>query len=234
MVFSTPLVNYPAVKSCWIYKGLRLGWAENWMWLTSLSQAEMKPVSSASIDRIREFQAGRHCARAVLATWGQDNTSLLVQPDRQPAWPSGFVGSISHSASECIVVVGKASHYMGVGIDIEPHRALCKNVIRMITTACERRWLEGVEGDQHNRLARLLFSAKESFFKCFYSAFGIKLGFRDVSFTLDPVSQILRYQYKISQILPPNYDRLRGRYWLGRNHFITLFFIPANNGTANR
>src|SRR2546423_1898920 len=42
--------------------------------------------------RVREFAAGRTCARLALSAQGHAAVPLLPGPKRAPQWPAGFVG----------------------------------------------------------------------------------------------------------------------------------------------
>ena len=68
-------------------------------------------VAKAVPKRINEFAAGRACARRALATFGMPGAVLLAAPDRQPLWPTGFVGSITHTAGFCAAAVAPRSRW---------------------------------------------------------------------------------------------------------------------------
>jgi 4'-phosphopantetheinyl transferase EntD len=53
-------------------------------------------ISGALDRRRKEFSAGRRCARRALASLGCRPEPLLTGSLREPIWPSGFSGSISH------------------------------------------------------------------------------------------------------------------------------------------
>ena len=59
------------------------------------------PEEAASIKRAvpkrwREFTAGRLCAREALRRLGIERHPILVGEHREPLWPSGVVGTLSH------------------------------------------------------------------------------------------------------------------------------------------
>ncbi|WP_208855640.1 4'-phosphopantetheinyl transferase family protein [Rhodopseudomonas palustris] len=74
--------------------------------------------------RVREFTAGRNCARAALRIMGHPATPIPARPDRLSSWPAGVCGSISHDADYCAVAVAQARHLRSIGIDVEQNRAL--------------------------------------------------------------------------------------------------------------
>src|SRR5208282_5779110 len=51
--------------------------------------------------RAQEFAAGRVCARRALAELGVVDFPLRVGEDREPLWPEGTVGSITHTTGFC-------------------------------------------------------------------------------------------------------------------------------------
>jgi len=205
-------------------RGLYWKWAESWMWSAPLPAASEESLAFRSPERIREFQAGRHAAQALLKSLGSDHPFLPVTRDRRPVWPFGWVGSISHSREECIVVVGSKDAYRAVGVDIEPVRNLSEKVTRMIATDHEHQWLSRVRPRSQQRVARLLFSAKESFYKCFYNTFGEEINFREVSFSIDPAGHRLHYRYERPGAFYAGMFDFKGEYWQERGHFVTLFW----------
>ena len=85
---------------------------------------EAAHVAQAIPKRRREFARGRVSARQVLAELGVPSVSLLVGPKREPLWPEGIVGSITHDDRLCVVAVARAEKYAGLGVDVEPDEPL--------------------------------------------------------------------------------------------------------------
>ena len=69
--------------------------------------------------RIQEFAAGRLCARRALGEFGRRGFPIPVARDRQPFWPAGVVGSITHTAGLCAAVVAERSRLAALGVDTE-------------------------------------------------------------------------------------------------------------------
>jgi 4'-phosphopantetheinyl transferase EntD len=84
-----------------------------------LLEEERECVARAADKRVQEFAAGRLCARSALSALGCPAAPLLPGPDRAPRWPNGTTGTISHTDQYCVAVVGRASRYLGVGVDAE-------------------------------------------------------------------------------------------------------------------
>ena len=61
-----------------------------------LLPAERAALGQVVDGRRRDFAAGRHCARRALARLVGSPEPILSGPDREPVWPQGIVGSITH------------------------------------------------------------------------------------------------------------------------------------------
>lgn len=85
-----------------------------------LSESEHRSIQHAVPKREIEYRMGRSMVKALLQI-DQLNTQTFLYKKKNgaPNWPRGFVGSISHSGSNCIVALAKTKQYSGIGIDIE-------------------------------------------------------------------------------------------------------------------
>ena len=68
--------------------------------------------------RRAEFSTGRWCAREALREIGVAPCAILTGALREPLWPAGVTGSITHAAGIGAAIVLPASLCRGVGIDI--------------------------------------------------------------------------------------------------------------------
>jgi len=148
---------------------------------TALMPAEAACVARAVPKRIGEFAAGRACARAALASLNIVDFALCAGPDREPLWPQGITGSITHCAGYCGVVVARASCAAALGVDAERRDAVQRRLWDRIASAPERAWLEELPASAAAHMAALIFSAKEAFFKCQFPLTRQWLNFSDVS-----------------------------------------------------
>jgi len=146
---------------------------------------ERELVRKAVPRRAREFAAGRRVARALLARLGAGGAPLLGNPDRTPRWPAGVVGSITHAAELCAVVVARGGAVAGLGVDVEPDGPLEPELWPRICTPRERERLLQGGAESCGRRARLVFSAKESAYKCVYAHVRRVLGFHEVEVEVD-------------------------------------------------
>jgi 4'-phosphopantetheinyl transferase EntD len=145
-----------------------------------LTLNEKKVASSFSGKRIKDFSTGRYCARRALANIGYENAEILVGDERQPIWPTGYVGSISHSSKLAGAVVGKAAQLGSIGLDIETIGKIKPDMWRLLYTATETQFLAGFTGEELAYYTTLLFGFKESFYKLQYPLTNTFLNFTDV------------------------------------------------------
>ena len=143
--------------------------------------------SFGSQKRRAEFTLGRICAHGALSRFGLESEPILRNPEtREPCWPDSVWGSITHSAGFAAVAVGLKKEIKGVGIDLESFsRSVDFNIRRHVCVDSELEWLESLPTKQANRALRIIFSAKESIFKCLYPGTKTYLSFKDATVTIN-------------------------------------------------
>lgn len=151
-----------------------------------LHTAELPFIERAIERRRREFAAGRRCARLALAELGVHDFPLLPGPDRAPLWPDGIVGSISHCGRVCVAVVASARSIRGLGVDVEVAAPLGRELLSMVCRPDEREALARLAPRPGLDWPKLVFSAKESFYKCRYPRLRRFLDFLDVEIQVRP------------------------------------------------
>ncbi|HEY9432888.1 MAG TPA: 4'-phosphopantetheinyl transferase superfamily protein [Blastocatellia bacterium] len=181
--------------------------------------------------RRREFQAGRAFARTALSALGWPPHSLPVKRDRTPAWPSGIVGSITHSDRYCAAAVARAAHVASIGIDIEETARFDTGMIRLICTEAEQSALEAVPAAEQQVLGTIVFSAKESFFKCQYSVTKTFLDFRAVEVRLDPPAGEFVVVPRTAEAM--RFPRMIGRYRAEPGTVCTAILLWPDGGEAD-
>lgn len=149
-----------------------------------LMPEEAACVAQAVPKRRREFARGRVNARQALAALGVPNVCLLVGAQREPLWPEGIVGSITHDHALCVVAVARREHYSGLGIDVEPDEPLGPEIAARIWSPAEAEEAARRVDMTPALASRLVFSAKEAFYKCQFPLTHTFLGFKDVRVTL--------------------------------------------------
>jgi enterobactin synthetase component D len=119
--------------------------------------------------RKAEYVAGRFCAaHAMRALLGGFDHSLHPSSSGPPVWPDGLVGSITHTRGFAAAAIARIGDARGLGIDTE--RIMAEEVMREVATAIcaagER--FSPRTGLSETAYATLVFSAKESVFKCIH------------------------------------------------------------------
>jgi 4'-phosphopantetheinyl transferase EntD len=130
---------------------------------------EAAAIARAVAKRRREFAFGRACARAALGA----NISIAVGQGGAPIWPAGATGSITHTDDYAAAAVVRAGT---IGIDVESLARIgeIENLVERVALPSERTLPVGV-----------VFSAKESVYKCLYPTAGRFLEFADVELAFD-------------------------------------------------
>jgi 4'-phosphopantetheinyl transferase EntD len=134
----------------------------------TLLPAEMTCTSGFAAVRLREFAAGRSCARLALGDLGVAAAPLLVGPAKEPLWPAGCAGSITHTEGYCAVAVCRIGAVVSLGIDAERLVELGRAEWQVLFCAAEIEWLDSLPLPQQLAMACALFSGKEAYFKCLY------------------------------------------------------------------
>lgn len=147
-------------------------------------EAEHALVERAVAKRKHEFAAGRALAHALISRLGGADEPLLPGKGRAPAWPEGLVGSISHGAGLCVVAVAPQAQCSALGLDVEDAAPLKQKLWRHVLREEERAELAGLSDDSAGRRAKLVFSAKECFYKALWPRLTRVLNFEDVRLTI--------------------------------------------------
>ena len=193
--------------------------------------ADVAAVSGAVGKRQREFAAGRAAARGALGKLGVPASFIAIGPDRNPLWPTGLTGSISHTAGLALAVVARREHIAALGIDLELSSAVKADLWRGILTTTEIDWIRGQPSDRQGDWATLIFCAKECFFKLQHPLTGAWVDFRDAEVLIAPD----RNEFNLTCSKPAATDRLRqtqfgGRYANAHGFTLAAMHLPATQG----
>ena len=148
----------------------------------ALPAAEVELIDGANGKRQKEFIAGRVLAHAGLTALGADTGPLLPAARGALAWPTGIVGSISHCDDVCACLVARSSGLTWVGVDLEEYEPLPARVVPRVMSAKERRAIGDLVDSR--RAGRIVFSAKECFYKALAPALDRVLAFAEVEVSL--------------------------------------------------
>jgi 4'-phosphopantetheinyl transferase EntD len=165
-------------------------------------KADLLPEEEVQLGQVvearrREFATARTCARLALRKLGLPVSPILRGVEREPLWPPGVTGSITHCRGYRAAAVARQADVLALGIDVEIHDQLPAEVLEQISAEQERVWLseapEGIHWD------RLMFSAKESVYKAWFPLTHQWLDFQDVMVTFDPVKGAFYAQLLIAR-----------------------------------
>ena len=194
---------------------------------------EEEPLVAAAVGKRRaEFTTARTCARIALAELGVGPVPVLSGPKREPLWPAGVVGSLTHCDGYRAAAVARAADVAALGIDAEPDQALPDGILERVTVPAERAHLRSLPPGPH--WDRLLFSAKESVYKTWFPLAGRWLGFEDAELTFSPGPDPARGTFTarllvadVPSVAGRPLTAVSGRYAAGAGLLVTAIALPA-------
>jgi 4'-phosphopantetheinyl transferase EntD len=186
-------------------------------------------VVNAVESRRREFVTARRCAREAVAKLGRAPAPIRRGSNREPLWPPGLVGSITHTTGFRGAAVAPLSILASVGIDTEQDGPLPDGVEAAITVGSEPEMLASLaRAFPLTHWGRLLFSAKEAVYKAWYPLTGRWLGFKHACLTIDPAGEFaatLLIDGARTDGEPP-LTELQGRFLIAHGLVATAVTVP--------
>jgi 4'-phosphopantetheinyl transferase EntD len=179
----------------------------------ALAHEEETIVARAVAKRRREVAFGRDCGRRALAELGVTVASIPAGDRGMPLWPAGIAGSITHTDAHAAAAVTRSVRSLGIDLESVEHAGRVAELWNQVTTAAERaRFAPSVT-------AALVFSAKESVYKCLFPIGGLFLEFQDVELACEADT--------FTVIRAEGYDpsAMRGRFALTEDHVATVAVI---------
>jgi len=190
---------------------------------TPLLPGEEGTIARAGALRRDEYARGRQCARTALAAFGIQGFAVKAGICREPVWPDGLVGSITHCEGYCAAAVAHADCFAGLGIDCEPHRPLPAGVCRSIYRDEE---LRDLTTDGTVCWDKVIFSAKEAAFKAVFPITRNWIDFLDVVVQIDTerrVFHVTAVHARVREAAP--LSRLMGRFRVSPSMIYTAAFV---------
>jgi len=195
----------------------------------ALLPEERVAVASALDRRRREYATVRFCAREALTSLGVPPTPIVPGASREPQWPGGVVGSMTHCDGYRGAAVARAREFISVGIDAEPNRPLPVGVLPRVVNINERqRFHDAAPADI--AWDRLLFSAKEAVYKAWFPLAHRWLGFHDAEVVFEGPGS---YGSFVARLLVPGpmvngsvLTQLAGRWMATTQHLLTAVVLP--------
>ncbi|MBB4952388.1 enterobactin synthetase component D [Agrobacterium vitis] len=137
-------------------------------------------MSKAVPKRKAEYVAGRLCAmRAMQAQTGQAGVIIATGSKGEPVWPEGWVGSITHTQGFAAAALADKRSFRSLGMDTE--QIMTTKVMENVTSRICRPEETYVHGSPLSAevYTTLVFSAKESLFKCLHPLVSKMFWFED-------------------------------------------------------
>ncbi|WP_284079373.1 4'-phosphopantetheinyl transferase family protein [Herbaspirillum aquaticum] len=177
----------------------------------ALGMAQPAQIMGAVVKRKAEYLAGRYLCRLLLQVEGQEG-QVAIGPQRQPVWPVGWQGSITHSGNRVVVALWPDRTGRLLGLDLEHWMptATASTVQSRIILPDE---LDGLAAHwPSERLLTLAFSAKESLYKALFARVGHFFDFHCAQLcAVDDLSH--RFTLRLNQDLGE--DLLQGKQFTG-------------------
>ena len=176
--------------------------------------------------RLAEFRAGRWCAHRALAPLGLGESPIPIAMSREPVWPAGVVGSITHCLGYCAAAVAPSAQLRGIGIDAELPSEVSFGLAEQICGRAELARLSEMPCDATLALS-LTFSAKESVFKALFPRERVFLEFPDVELLFDYAEGTFTITGPVMMLVGDVARRVRGRFAFGTQRVLTLATVAA-------
>lgn len=190
--------------------------------LPSLHELETALISPRAVPKaVTDFRLGRAAARLALRHLGVPDRPLARGPHREPVWPDGLVGTITHTGGYALAAVAPAAVYGGLGIDLE-RRVDMRDISSRIAIPQEQRWLRALPTEARQRGALQLFSAKESVYKAFFPRVGEYFGFERAHLRWDESAGAF-----LGELLPPLHEVAGGASFRVDCHWSGEFVLTA-------
>jgi 4'-phosphopantetheinyl transferase EntD len=149
-------------------------------------QAEFFMGRLAASDAVAALVEGDRGGFSPMNRLPRQPASVGIGGAREPVWPKGVVGSISHAGRYAAAVTASASDVTSIGIDIECRIGVAtrESVEGTVIGPRERTLLRAHSGQlPYEMLLTIAFSAKESFFKGCFATVGTYFDFDAVELT---------------------------------------------------
>lgn len=189
-----------------------------------LTTHEKLLIQGASGKRMRDFCTGRMCAKKALLSLNCSDPEILIGDDKEPLWPAGYTGSISHSHDLAGALVAKKSDLVAVGLDIEKNGRVKPEMWYMLYTAKEQEYLNSLPKTEQDIYSTLYFSMKESFYKLQHPVTKTFLGFKDVEIDLaeNKFNLSIKKSFANKKLLP---EFTEMHYAVYENHIICMCYF---------
>ena len=150
----------------------------------------LPPNHQFSQKRLTDFSTGRYCAEKALELLHIYDVIIPIGENREPIWPQGIIGSISHCDELVGAIVAKKSDHISLGLDVEEIGRVTPDLYDLVFTENEKRYLSSFNGRELEEQSTLIFSIKEAFYKFQHPITKTFLDFLDVEVVTPNLSKI--------------------------------------------
>lgn len=168
--------------------------------------------------RTEQSSAVRAAASVLLTRAGLNAPVIGRQPDGQPLWPAGWVGSLTHSRTLGAAALAPAAALRSLGLDLEDPTRLKPALWPHVLTPAE---LATATPDR----AAATFSAKEAIYKALAPLTPEVPGFHDVD-VIWSADGGFRAQPAAGRTTTPLLVQLRGLALPHADHVLALCWLP--------
>jgi 4'-phosphopantetheinyl transferase EntD len=140
--------------------------------------------------RLSDFSTGRYCAKMALEQLDIKDVIIPIGKDREPIWPEGIVGSISHCDSLTGAIVAKKTDHISLGLDIEEIGRVTPDLWDLLFTENEKKYLSGLSDEESLLQSTVIFAVKEAFYKFQHPLTNTFLDFLEVEVVLPDLNHV--------------------------------------------
>jgi 4'-phosphopantetheinyl transferase EntD len=186
-----------------------------------LSSEELEAISKAVSKRRNEFATGRWLARRTMLELGLEPGHIARGDQRQPIWPAGITGSITHADDIAAVAVSAADACQSIGIDLERWQRVTPELHRKLFTDSELTVLSALP----EAAAGLVFSAKEAGYKATFPLAGRFISFHEAEIDVDWPARRFAIRYVGEHSQNAVMEQGEGYFIIAGDYALSLFVI---------
>lgn len=189
-------------------------------------EERLLPATTSPL-RAAEFRLGRRAAHLALKVIGCEPQPVLRGTQREPIWPPGVAGSITHAGNLALAAAGYLSDTGGIGIDLEDRGRFFPALESEIARKEELAALGRMEGRAREDATIELFSAKESIYKAHYPRIGHFFGFDAARIEFGPDHLVGYFTEPLDPLYPADRPMEIGRLWMD-DRVLTWLVLPPD------
>lgn len=187
-------------------------------------------LQQAAITRKDEFLTGRCLAAKILQQQGiEDTQNVFHYP--LPEWPTGWLGSISHCATDVIVALTQQADYLGIDLEYWVDAEFAMQSADLLLHAHEKQLYANLASQlSWTEYLTLVFSIKESLYKAIYPKVQQYIDFLEAYIVdLDLATQTLSLSFTADIQHQHQLQREYYGYWYADTDFIATMVSDLIN-----